>query len=302
MQELFKQAIRCFKLLIILYASAAILGTPAFGCSIVLKHYAVVTHYRVLLSDITQKCPQSISKQPILLSPLPNHSLKVSKAYIQAILRNRGIDNIRICGSSYVTIKRKAFLITREDVLKLTGLKHLSFEQNMPIALPYGRYSLKLHNLKNLNGFVYIDIYVMRHHKLFRNIGINATQHTTQLVPVARVDIRYNQIITPTDISFKKVTHISRGILVSLPSIIGTVASTNIRKGSFFTLSNTRKRKLVRFNDIVNVTVRVGSVTVNTTAKSLGSGYMGNIIRILYPDSNRIVNAVIVGYKKVVVE
>ena len=52
---------------------------------------------------------------------------------------------------------------------------------------------------------------------------------------------------------------------------------------------------VVRTGDTVDVTVRIGVVSVTGTATASGSGQVGDIIRIMQPHSSRLLSARIVG-------
>jgi len=51
----------------------------------------------------------------------------------------------------------------------------------------------------------------------------------------------------------------------------------------------------VRSGDSVDVTVRIGVVTVTGTAIASGSGQVGDVIRVIQPHGSRLLTARIVG-------
>lgn len=291
---------KCFRLLIISSVSLFVFISYAFGCDIQLKNRAVVDGDRVFLSDVCTECPQSLHGFAIAISPAISQTLILHKNYIESALRNKGY-KFTLCGSD-ITIKRKRFLITEKDVLHLTGLKHILFISKMPVVLPYYKYKLKINNVHQNNKYLWINIAAVKNGKTYRNIGISAKIYRSALVPVAARDIRYGSIIKKSDIKFINTGYVSQSAVTSLNVITGTIAASNIRKNSFFTLSNTKKRKLVKYGDLLSVCVEIGNVTIHTTAKALQGGYNNDIIKIMYPRSKRVVSAVIIGSKRVFVE
>ncbi len=291
---------RCFRLLTISSVSLFVFISYVFGCDIQLKNRVVVDKNRVFLNDVCIKCPQSLYGLAIAISPAISQTLTLHKNYIESALRNKGY-KFTLCGGN-ITIKRKRFLITKKDVLHLTGLKHILFISKMPVALPYYKYKLKIKNVRQNNKYLWINIAAVKNGETYRSIGISAKISKSTLVPVAARDIRYGSVIKRSDIKFINAGYVSQTAVTSLNVITGTIAASNIKKNSFFTLSNTKKRKLVKYGDLLSVCVEIGNVKIHTTAKALQGGYNNDIIKIMYPRSKRVVSAVIIGSKKVFVE
>jgi len=291
---------RCFRLLIISSVSLFVFINYVFSCDIILKNRAIVDKNRVFLSDVSTKYPQILSNLAIAISPSISQTLMLHKNDIQSVLRDKGY-KFKVCGGN-VAVKRKRFLITKKDVVRLTGLTHILFISKMPIILPYYHYKLKIKNIHKNNRYVFINIAAVKNGKIYRNVGISAKISISTLVPVAARDIRYGSVIKRNDIKFVSVDHALPTSITSLNAIVGTVAASNIKKNSFFTLSNTKKRILVKYGDLLSVCVEIGNVKIHTTAKALQRGYNNDIIKIMYPHSKRVVSAIVVGNKRVLVE
>ncbi len=293
---------KCFKQLIISSVSIFFILTLAgFACDITLKTTAEISNNKVYLKDIASQFPKELSDFYVSNSPFINGTLIITKGYLKSLFKNKGLTPT-ICGKK-ITITRKAFFLTKETVRQLTGLKALNFISSMPIALPYNKYNLRLKSMKKNGRFVWIVISVFKGKKLYRNVGISAKITSTQLVPIASCDIRRGDIITQSKITLKKViVPANKPILKTENSIKGCVAITDIRKGQFFTTSNTKKRVLVKKGDIVKVTVVENSISINTVAKALRNGFDKDIIPIMYENSKKVITAKVIGNKQVLVQ
>ncbi len=302
MQKLYRQAMKCFKPLIISSVSILLLlVTASYACDVVLKQSSEVSSDSVYLKDITTKCPNNIKNLFIADSPYINNPLTVTKEYISAILKRNHFD-VSVCGKS-VKIMRKKYLITKRDILSLLKMKDMEIISKMPVVLPYNHYTIKVGYIKNNGMFVYIGLSVLKNGRLYRNIGISAKRKVVSVFPVAKVDIRRGEIIRRNEITFKKIPVLLQSISFrSLKAIVGKVAITDIRQGQPFTSSNTKIDKLVKRGDLIRVDVVYGSIRITTIAKALRGGVKSDIIPIMYLKSKRMALATIVGEKEVEVQ
>jgi len=299
MPKQFKQAMKCFKRLIISSVSIfLILVLSANACDIVLKKHTIIPSDFIYLKDIASKYPKSVKNLFIADSPYINNPLVISKNYIGAILKRNHI-KMSVCGTS-VNVVRKRYLITKDYIRSLVGKKDIKILAKMPIVLPYDNYRIKLNKITQNGNFLYINIILFKKNKLFRNIVISAKRKLTSVVPVAKFDIRRGQTITLNEITFKKIPYnMQRTALKSLQAIVGKLAIADIRQNQPFTTSNTKAVKPVKRGDLVRVYVIDGSIRISTLAKALRGGFKSDIIPIMYLKSKRMAVATIVGKKEV---
>jgi flagella basal body P-ring formation protein FlgA len=291
---------KCCRQLITLSVSFFLLiSSTAFGCDVVLKKSAEISNDKIYLKDIARLYPDKFSDIYIINTPYVGSSLVLTKNYLSSILKNKKI-HLQICGSKTI-VKRKEFLITRGLVKKISKLNNIKIISTMPIVLPFGYYDFKLKSIKQNGKFVWIVISAIKNGRVFRSIGVSAKMLNTVSLPVASCDIRRGDVIHANDIMLKKVNNVKNAssIINSINAIKGCVAVVDIKRGHFFTTSNTKRRVFVKRGDIVNVQVVENSVTIKTVAKALKSGFDKDTIPIMYLNTKRIVVAKVVGDKQV---
>lgn len=298
MLRLYKQAIKCYKLLIISSSSLLLLFISiTYACDINLVSHAKVDSDRVFLSNIASKYPKNLEKLPISLSPIPNETTTIDASYLKSILNANNM-HYSVCGQK-VVVKRKAFLITADTIYKLMQENDLIIMTKLPIALPYNKYELIINNIRNYGEYSWINLTVMLNNQVYRNLFIQFSKKINKLVPIAKEDVRSFQVISKNDITFKKVEYVPSYVITSEESIIGSKALGNIKEGSFFTFYNTQRQLLINIDDIVSATYKDNGIDVDTTAKALQMGYKGDIIKIEFLNSKKISNARVIGLKKV---
>ncbi|AEA33697.1 flagellar basal body P-ring formation chaperone FlgA [Hippea maritima] len=294
---------RCYKLLITLSVSLILLLSGySFGCDVVLRQTAVVSSSTITLKDISSSCPEKYANIQLGASPYINNSITLTKPYIAAILKRNGV-NLKLCGSTKIKIYSKAFLLTKNKISNLIKRKDLVFITPLPMKFKLYPYNLRLLSQTKKGNIIIFKIALLKNNKIFKKISITAKCSSKgTLIPVAAKDIESGSIITPDDITFKTSDRVLSTYLTNKPSIINRVAISFIKKGSPFTLSNTKRFRPVKVGDIVKVMVISGNIVIRTTAKALRGGYKDEIIPIMYLSSKRVFPAKIIGKKEVLVQ
>ncbi len=296
-----KHPMRCYKLLITLSVSL-LLWVNAFGCDIVLKKNVVISGDNVEVGDIAYAYPKKLANVVLCAAPYINNSITLSKVYIQSLLSQRGF-NYSICGSNFVKVERKGYVLSSDKILSILNVKDGEIVSNGSITLPFGNYSFSYKLKKSDNNLRFYDIYVYKGSHEFRSIPVVVkVNKDSVLAPVASHDISRGSRIKASDIEFVRLKSIPPNAILSKSVIVGRVAISFIKKGSAFTQFNTRRFKPVKMGDIVKVKVVQGNIVIYTVAKALRGGYDGDIIPIMYLSSNKVRPAEIVGNKLVVVQ
>ncbi len=101
-------------------------------------------------------------------------------------------------------------------------------------------------------------------------------------VPVAARYVRYNEIVQPSDLSSVSIRldRIKRGIIVDAIDIIGKKSKKQIYPGNMFSGSDLITPPVININDPVNIVFSSGSINLKTTGVSLGSGIIGESIKV----------------------
>ncbi len=274
----------------------------SFGCDVLLKKEAIVSSDNIKLKDIALNCPSKYSNIIIGAAPYINNSIVISALYLKSFLLQRDI-KLSICGAKKVRIIRKGFILSNSEILKILRLKNGTVLNKKMAVLPYSKhYKFKSKLLRKTKKLRYYVIEAFINDQLIKKIPITVQcPPGGALIPVARNDIEYGQIITGADIKYEKIVNIPPNTILSKSIIVGRVAASFIKKDKPFTLFNTKRYKPVKTGDVVKVKVVQGNILITTVAKALRGGYKGDIIPIMYLTSKMIRPALIIGKKLVAV-
>jgi flagella basal body P-ring formation protein FlgA len=83
--------------------------------------------------------------------------------------------------------------------------------------------------------------------------------------------------------------------LLAEQDLVGTAARRNIVAGEPLTAALVRLAPLVRSGDEIDVTVRIGGVKVTGTGRASGSGRVGDLIRVMQPNTKQTLTGRITG-------
>lgn len=113
-----------------------------------------------------------------------------------------------------------------------------------------------------------------------RVVYLNASIEAYTEVVVAAQDINRGSALSPKDLVVEKrlVTTLPTGSFASLDMLVGQEAKTTMVTGQVLTRRRVIPRRVVRRNQIVTVTVDIGSMHIRTRAKALSDGSLGEEI------------------------
>ena len=115
--------------------------------------------------------------------------------------------------------------------------------------------------------------------------------------PRAARTIARNEAIdrSAIDLSVADVSSVPIAPLPTVDALAGRLARRNIVAGEALTATILRIPPVVKSGDAVEATVRFGPVSATGTGIASGSGGVGDIIRVMQPNSSRLLNARITG-------
>lgn len=116
-------------------------------------------------------------------------------------------------------------------------------------------------------------------------------------IPVAARYVKFGDIIGRDDIGLQKVRadRIKRGYATELSEVIGLKATRQIAPNTMFRLSDLLKPPVIKTNDPVNIIFTSGSISLKTTGTALGSGAIGDTIKVKNDSSGAVLLGEIVN-------
>lgn len=116
-------------------------------------------------------------------------------------------------------------------------------------------------------------------------------------IPVAARYIKFGDIIKRDDIGFQKVRadRIKRGYATEISEVIGLKATKQVAPNNMIKLSDLLKPPVIKTNDPVNIIFTSGSISLKTTGTALGSGAVGDTIKVKNDSSGAVLLGEIVN-------
>lgn len=116
-------------------------------------------------------------------------------------------------------------------------------------------------------------------------------------VPVLARNIRRDQIINPSDVKFIQINsrRVVENIILDTQDIIGKSAKNNIRAMQPIGEHLLKYADLVKKNDLINLTFKLGRINLSLKARALSTGAEGAIIRVMNLKSGKQIDAIVTG-------
>jgi flagella basal body P-ring formation protein FlgA len=134
-------------------------------------------------------------------------------------------------------------------------------------------------------------------------VAVNGRTIRVASVPMLRAAVGTGQVISDADLDFTEVPayRVSRTALVDAGLIVGQQARRPLRAGVALTASDLRRPVVVEKGTLVTMVVQTPAMTLTATGKTLDEGGQGDLIRIVNPTSNKIVQGKVVAADRVTV-
>ena len=116
-------------------------------------------------------------------------------------------------------------------------------------------------------------------------------------VPVAAKYIRYNEIVQQSDLSSvsMRLDRLKRGIITDAADVVGKKAKKQISAGNMFNGADLSTPPVINVNDPVNLVFSSGTISLKTTGIALGSGIIGESIKVKNESSGAVLLGEIVS-------
>lgn len=116
-------------------------------------------------------------------------------------------------------------------------------------------------------------------------------------IAVAAHSLARGHIVTEADLSFQRnnVSQLGAGHVQNPERLLGMELQRPMRTGEPFRLSSLDQPEVVKYGDSVVVEANLGSLTVVAPGKALGSGQVGEQIRVENTQSKRVIDAQVVA-------
>lgn len=199
-------------------------------------------------------------------------------------------------------------LIAREAALRHQVPKHdveVVWADNkltaLLTAIPKGSVSMEIAQTARLAGKGNVPVQILVDGRKFRTIFPKVEIRVYQQVLVAQQTIARGSSLAPGDVATERKAVLSGFAqpLTTLDGLAGAVATRDIPEGTPLSSQMFKIPPVVKMGKVVSVLLTVGDLTIITTGEARSNGTVGQVIRVLNPDSKREFTARVVGPDRV---
>lgn len=277
-----------------------------------LRAEVVVDDRLVTLGDLFENAGQYASKA-VFRSPSIGQSGTIRSERVAEAAQRAGLVSIDLNNIQVVEVTRDSDLVTVTDIRdgirsQLQAKGYVSATGRIDIELD--SYLADQHAEPGMiKPFTISDLRFERSSGRFsarltiagrQDLGafrINGTATETVLLPVMTRNMRQGEIVLKSDIAMVPLPKRQAvlGEPVTIDSVVGLAARQTLRIGQIASNSYFAPPNIIQRSDIVTIMYQTGSLTLSLRGKALSEGAKGDVIAVQNHQSNRIIQAEVVG-------
>ena len=297
-------------LLALMFVIAALVGAAAPAPAASLRSNVVVEGETVRLGDIFEDAGAK-ADSPVLYSPAPGRRVTLNANWLAEVARLFQVPWRPLSQYDHVVVERAGKLITTSDVMPAlrsalvaqgmdahsdVDLLNQRIEINLPINTPT---SVQIRELTYDTTSHTFNALVLAGGNApgAQRLVVQGRTFNTSPVPVLRRPMSAGQIIRPDDIEtvYRRNNLLGQDVVMAASQIVGRTPQTVIRAGEPIRQTDTRAPTLVTRNSQVIIKLDWGAMTLTAQGKSLDEGARGDVVRVVNMQSNKTIEATVVG-------
>jgi len=305
-------------------SAALLLAGAAHADKLTLKEEAYVKGPKVLLGDIAQIDGESadrLAEIELVDAAMPGAQKRLNAALVETRLRSAGIDigEIEMHGSTSVVATTLSDEISGGEVadslmqyIRETmpwDAEHTQVEVTPPafdLTVAEGDIEIAW---APAPGYEYVGTGAFQGQLMVdgeskRTFNVRAKVDPYVDVMVATRDIMRGMAVGPADMEPRRMplTSAPQGVVTDPQRALGLVARKTIFPGQFITLRDLQEKVVIERNQLVDIVVRSGAVTLKGRAKATMDGRVGDTIVCVNPESKEQIQGVVMPTGIVMVE
>lgn len=299
---------------------ALLAATPAAGAEpggqVILRGHVVVNSDLVLLGDIFTGAGDK-ADTPVAYTPAPGKRAVFDARWLSRVARAHGL-NWRPTGiRDRTVVKRESFVIGRQEIEDVILAALIDRGANPGLEVELSNRMLRLHVAGDATATIAVEDAVFEPRtKRFtaiivapaddpsaKRIRVTGRLIKVSDVPVLARRVMSGEIIGEGDIEWIKVrsSRLQRDIILDAGDLVGKSAKRGLRAGKPVRASEVRRPLLVTKSSLVTIILRAPSLLLMSQGRALEHGSDGDTIRVINTQSNKVIEAMVIGPGRVTV-
>ena len=300
--------------LALMAGSSAPAATGIPGGPVVLRESIIVNSNVVRLGDLFTSAGEK-ADAAVAYAPEPGKRGIYDARWLYRVARAYGLDWRPMGARVQAVVERESQVIGRQEIEDhiLAALLDKGVGEGMQVVL--GNRLMRIHVAGDSNAMVAVEDVVFDSRTgrftailLAPTEGPSAKRYrvTGRLFKIAEVPVLVRgmlpgEIITAADIQWIKIRTARLGVntILNANSLIGKAPRRGLRAGLPVRVTDVRRPILVPRGGLVTMILRKPSLMLTAQGKALENGSNGDTIRVNNTQSNKVVEAVVIGVGKV---
>lgn len=306
------------KLFIIMLILSLLNAYSLAASTLVLKEKAVVSDHIVRIKDIANMdnpTRNRLGDLVVAVAPEMGQSGTIARQEIVEKLVGNGFQDAQLSGATEVTVTRKGAVISptffKEQIHNYITT-HSQWKEDVQVTLVSAkevivpetgvRWQITPANGQDFFGNVLfkIEAYSPTTNEMIYSNWLVAKLTIVKEVALSNRMIQKNETIGSSDIRWEKreITAFIKDALFTEQEIVGERTGRIIRPNSIITASLMEKKLMVKRGAPATLMANFKNIQATITVTALSDGAIGESIRVMNPQSKRIISATVVGKNK----
>jgi flagella basal body P-ring formation protein FlgA len=306
-------------------AAAATLAAPAAGQPAeagapprpVLKASATVDSDLVRIGDLVENAG-AVADVPIFRAPDLGDTGSVPASRVLDAIRSHNLIGIGTNGITAISVTRAARAITRADIEALivaAAGRERGIEDTKDLRVQFDREVDTVYVEPSVQrGLRVVRHYFDRHghfdvtldapeSEALRPLRLSGTVFESREVPIIVRAVAMGELVKPTDVVLERrpKAALPADVAANPDQVVGMTARRALRAGETVRTGDLARPALVLRDHVVTLVYQMPGILLSIRAKALDNGAEGDVINVLNTQSNRTLQATVIGLGKVAI-
>jgi len=323
-----KQNIKTYSVILFVFFSVLWASQTAAQTTVILKKSAVVLGPIVTIGEIAEisggytDVIDKIKNIQLTPAPQPKVPLQISVQLVRhSLTQNRLLEtDVKLAGSDNVLVSVDTVLVNADQLIETArkylderiqipeGTKIITLLRQPPAAIiaPKRDCIVKVtpNIIGRLKGVVSISVGVYNGDRLFQMVPVQFNVRTFEPMVITTRTIQCNAVIQETDVKriIGESTKYNDDLITDAALVVGQEVKRTIYSEQPVLQGDVLPPTLVKSGDVVEIEVVKGGITITGTGIARRNGRLGEVIPIARANQSAVIQAQVVGEKKVAIK
>lgn len=286
--------------------------TVAIDAPVSLNAQIVVDGPYVRLNDFFTNVPVDIAETAVAYAPKPGRKAAFDANWLYRIANAYGLKWRPLSADLRALVSRDSIIVQHNEIQSAVEAALSKYDLPMNSEVELSNRSLTLHVPSNIMAEITVEdiTYNARSNRFgavisvgekgmapVERLRVTGTVHKMIEIPTLNRRISKGEVISPTDLSWvrQKAERTQRDVIVDLDQIVGMAPKRSLRADVPIRTRDIQEPVLAPKGEIVTIILKKPGMTLTSRGKAMEDGSDGEAIRVVNTNTNRTIEAIVVG-------